>query len=305
MEAGALKSMSSRCLLSLSIVASAVVFATSAHAAPHTFTDAEFANGDWTVVVLQDDSLAQNADGTGEQRLTEGDPDRWRSVSNTWTNDGVDSVTLVTGQMRASSDYAPAVDGPIGSIEFSIAAETTATGTYPDDAQLVFFPVVQQGTATFAADIGAPIGNQWTSLSWGPWVAADFTRFSGSGASHPDFSTSGQPLTFGIAVQSGPLAQTGTWHLDGGIDNWGVTLNEPADGGLGGAGGAGGGAGGEGDHSTTIPPNVAPGAGKILPRDSCSCRIGDRRSGPTSAALLLGLGALGALGRGAARRRRG
>jgi hypothetical protein len=296
--------MSSRCLLSLTIVASAVVFATSAHAAPTTFSDQDFLNGDWTVVVLQDDSPGQDGQASGTQVLTGGLPDAFRSVSNTWTNDGVDSVTVVTGQMRAASDYAPATDGPIGSIELSIAVETTATGTYPDNPQLVFFPVVQQGATTFAADIGAPIGNQWTSLSWGPWVAADFTRLSGSGASHPDFSTSGQPLTFGIAVQSGPLALAGTWSLDGGIDNWSVTLNEPADGGLGGEGGAGGGAGGQGDHSTTIPPNVGPSAGTILPRDSCNCRIGDRHATPTSAALLLGLGALGALGRGAARRRK-
>ena len=300
--------MSRRSLLSLTIAASAVALAPSAHAAPTTVTDGTFSNADWTVVVLKDDSPAQDGQAFGTQMPTGGDPDAFRSVSNTWTNDGVNSVTVVTGQMRAASDYAPATNGPIGSIEFSLAMKTNSdASTYPNPAQLTFFPVVQQGTVYYAADVVGPSNTQWSSLPWGPWTAADFTVFSGSGATHPEFSASGGPLTFGIAVQSGPLPLGGTYSLDGGMDNWSVTLNEPSDGGPGGAGGAGGGSGAGGGHSTTVPPSVEPGVGANLSHDTggCGCRIGEHGSRPVSATALLGLGALGALGRGARRRRNG
>jgi MYXO-CTERM domain-containing protein len=300
--------MSRRSLLSLTIAVSSVAFAPRAHAAPTTVTDGDFANADWTVAVLQDDSPAADGQAFGAQVTSGGDPDSFRSVSNTWSNDGVSPVTLVTGQMRSHSDYAPAgsgqTGGPIGSIEFSLAVETNPdASTYPNPAQLTFFPVVQQGTAYYAADLSGPSGSQWSSLSWGPWTAADFTRFSGTGPAQPDFSSSGGPLTFGIAVQSGPLPLGGAYSLDGGMDTWRVTLTEPTDGGPGGAGGAGGGSGAGGGHSTTIPPNVQPGVGANLSHDTggCGCRIGEQGSRPAATMLLLGVGALGL---GAARRRK-
>jgi len=288
----------SRRMLSLAVLGVVVATAPPIWAAPVTVTDGQFAAADWTASVLQDTTLGATADVVGWQQPTDGHPDACRALSNTWIHDGTGSATIVAGHMRAQSDYAPAMDGAIGSVAFSLDVETTYT-TYPTEAWLVFFPLVRQGDTFYAVELGTPSSTAWSSMSWGPWTASAFSLYAGDtlGPAHPDFSSAGAELVFGVAVQTGPLAVAGAFVTEGGMDNWSVTLNEPSDAGTGGAAGAAGAAGsaGAGGMSTPVPiPSTGPSPAAIPPRDDgCACRVGTVPPHGARPALLVALGAIG------------
>jgi hypothetical protein len=297
-----------RLLPTLALGALAATVTTRAHGAPVTVSDGEFAAADWTVQVVQDSTLGASAEAVGVHQATGGNPDAFRALSNGWSHDGTGSSTVVGGHLRAALDYAPATEGAVGTIDFSLDVETTLT-TYLTEAPLVFFPLLEQGNTIYAAELGSQSSAAWSSLHWGPWTATDFTPYAGDtmGPPHPDFSTAGAALRFGVAVQSGPYDQAGTFTTEGGMDNWSVTLAEPSDAGTGGAGaaGAGGGAGAgatAGHGSIPIPP-AGPGAATGPPRDDGNCACALRAEArPPWMMLAVGLGALAA--RAASRRQR-
>jgi hypothetical protein len=297
----------SRCTLSLTVLGVVVAIAPPVGAAPVTVSDGQLAAADWTATVLQDTTVGLTAEVAGWQQPSNGNPDAFRALSNAWTHDGAGSATIVAGHMRAHSDYAPAIDGAIGSVEVSLDVETTST-TYLADAWLVFFPVIQQGSTIYAVELGSPSSAAWSSLSWGPWTASDFSPYAGDtlGPAHPDFSSAGAALVLGVAVQSGPLPLAGTFVTEGGMDNWSVTLHGPTDAGSGGAGGAAGaagaaGAGGKHGSAATPPVGASPAAIPPRDRDGCGCRVS---RAPLDTAPLWLLGALGTVGARIVRRRR-
>jgi hypothetical protein len=293
-----------RGLMMVAVAATVAAWAMPARGAPATFSDGTFDAASWTVVVLEDNTVGLTAQLTGWPQAGGGNPGSFRALSNIWSHDGVGSSTVVAGHMRALSDYAPSVDGPIGSISVSLDVSTSQT-TYLTEALLGFFPVLKQGNTYYRADLPSEGPADWTTLTWGPSAAADFFVYAGdlNGAAHPDFSATGAAIVLGVAVQSGPHASAGTFMTEGGMDNWSVAVAAPSadDGGVGGAGGQGS---GSGNGSSVVPPT---GIGPAVspPRDDggCGCRLQASLPGSQRPTSLCGLMAIAALA--LARRRRG
>ena len=293
-------------------LASAVIATTvaiSAAGSNETIEDDVFEEVDWFVVELRDETLGDSAGFVGVQQSTGGNPAEHRFVANSWTHDGNGSVSVVGGHLRVAAEYQPSAQGEVGTLDFSFDVRTTAT-TYQTESLLLFLPLLMQNDAYYTARVGAEAADLWASFASGELTAEDFTRYAGDpqAPSTPDFSAQGSPLTFGFATSVGPHALAGTYATDGGLDNFTVSVREPA-GGAGGGGGAGGSAsasGGSSSQGSGTLPSGQPGA--VVPRvdSGCGCRLGtaDDRGHRRHAWWLLAAGAIFATTTGRRRGRR-
>lgn len=287
-----------RSLVFIALPLATMAVASSALGATQTFTDDELFDADWDVVELVDQTFDDGATFSGLRVTVGGNPGAFRGVSNTWSHDGVGSVSVVAGHMRQQADYDPSIDGAITTVSFAFDASTTST-TYPLEAAIVFAPVLEQAGAYYVAGSGIEAGFNWASLSEGSFFADDFALYVGDGPAHPDFTATGGPITFGFAASSGPHATAGLYTTTGGLDSWQVTVSDEIDTPDAGAD-AGGDAGtGGGSSGGSVPPSVAGPPASTLPRKDDGCSV---RPGPSHAAA--GLLLLIAAALGLSRRRR-
>jgi len=291
--------------IGLAAVVFATTVATSAAASNEIIEDDVFAELDWSLIELRDDTLDDSAGFIGVQQSTGGNPTEHRFVANSWTHDGTDSVSVVGGHLRATAEYQPTAQGEVGTVEWSFDVRTNAT-TYQTESLLLFVPVLLQNDAYYAASGGGEATDLWTSFASGELVAEDFTRYAGDplAPAIPDFTNLGAPLTFGFATSVGPHALAGSYSTEGGLDNFRVAVREPGSGGNAGSGGSGGGSsanGGASQGSGTLPSGQP---GTVVPREDagCGCRLA-RADGARYRPGVWGLLAAGAL-LGAGRRRR-
>lgn len=196
-----------------------------------TFTDGTFSTSNWTYATyctapsLMSIVIQQVASG--------GNPGAY--VQTVVTDSGIGMRTTYRSfgsALNSNATWDPSTQGAIGSLDLSM------DGLHPDTSQdPKVFMMLKQGTKYYIDP-----GYVWISPSF-VWIsgalsqtgvtASTFIEIDVSGgslawnlSSHPDFSATGGPITFGIARWCQHLFSTGASDLgEEDVDNWSVTLN--------------------------------------------------------------------------------
>ena len=185
------------------------------------FSDGTFLQSDWDYAVY---TLGNGETQNYSQALSGGNPDSYLYIEDIlpMANSSVFGVFLKKG-----ATYDPAVNGPISSIDYSEDAIMFWGPLFGDGqaSQLV----VKQGNKIYAqTPYFTTQFSEWTPLSRCGLTSADFALFDPNicdfiYTSNPDFSSTGDLLTFGLS-RGNSSNYSGGYSLAGGIDNWKVTV---------------------------------------------------------------------------------
>ena len=181
-----------------------------------TFLDETFANGTWgnTSFVVGPGTVT----ATGTQ-LQDGNPAPAYRLSSTFVASGNTQHYLTS--LGNASTYDPAASGAIGLLSFDFDYRAQHNHRVHLVAEQNGARYIAVGPATFIAFAST----SWQT--WGPFVLRrdDFVERLGTGSnpnSHPDFTSAGAPITFGLETSSnsvGPITHT----ID--FDNFRVEIN--------------------------------------------------------------------------------
>jgi hypothetical protein len=177
-----------------------------------TFTDASFADADWTATKIGDDTPGQAASFTARQEATGGNPGSFRRITHTLRLGSID-----VWHSRRGFVYNPAVQGAIENVGYSYDLSA------PEFTAMAFRLLLHQGNGYYAGPLDATSDASWRGFGRQEMTAAQFDLFLGTGPAHPDFSTSGTPIEFGFLSANTNTVNANATIL-GGIDNYSVTI---------------------------------------------------------------------------------
>lgn len=196
---------------------------------PVIYTDGDFSSGWSDVIIVVDNTVAPGigpgtASGSVSLQSSGGNPGMFRqSTHNATANDW-----LITGGLNTNAIYDPSASGEIFAIDFSI--DLLEDPNVPGESGWQF--ILSQGDVVYySLPLLVFSNSQWQSFKLFSLTASDFDTSPNAGLpggtpnnQHPNFTTSGSPITFGYAlgnfVVGGP-----TLTLHHGIDNWSVVVN--------------------------------------------------------------------------------
>ena len=192
------------------------------------FSDGNFADTDWSHKVYASGSGGSQ---TASQELAGGNPDSFLHIQNTVNTP--DSITWVGGYfLKKGAVYEPSVSGAIQSVDYG---EDAIMFSGFGGGQASFMVIAQADNIYFQFPyLGTNFG-QWSQIIQKGLTAKNFVQFDFSRcniepaclnlSSHPDFSTSGATMTFGFGSANAARVGASGYTIDGGIDNWQVTIN--------------------------------------------------------------------------------
>lgn len=191
----------------LSSVAVVVCTAIAPAKAQTVISDQDFAPGDWEEYVLA------NPSGTGSYQTSQdftGNPSPARSHVMTLQS-GPSNFRF--GQDFIGANYEPQLQGPIAFADVSFDVDFVSAVNAP----MAFYTVsiTQEGAPSYLYVSTPRVVTDTVALGWYNWTlsgltADSFTNLS-PGPIHPDFSSSGGLMYFGIACQfTGPLSGMST-----------------------------------------------------------------------------------------------
>ena len=200
--------------IGVSLWAAVLLLAVNADGQTASFADDTFDDSDWHITRM---SVNNAGSVSAVQEATGGNPDSFRRIINHCAGTG----TIYGFHMKLDAVYNPAVQGAIESLDyfedsrmFVGFGQGQATGpALHQDGRFYFGPGMLSNQST------------WTTQSRTGVAGETFVEFvNGSGhdsGSHPDFSSSGSPITFGFFRRN----SNGTYTINAGIDNWSVVLS--------------------------------------------------------------------------------
>jgi len=214
------------CITSLLMALIATVAAAPVRA-DVTFSDGTFNNADWQVSML-----FQSYNGgsvTGSQVAAGGNPGTYRSI-NTSVNPlaaGTPYSNVLGFNQRLGDTYDPSSQGAIGSLDFSIDFLNINVFGNGQGFELALsqngslFGLLPHNTLTVGG---------WQHFSLTGVTANDFYQITSAppiymfdGTHHPDFSSSGAPISVGFYTATATTDVPFT--LTAGYDNWSVTAH--------------------------------------------------------------------------------
>lgn len=194
----------------LTLLLAICLFATCFAFADTTFTDGTFAG--WTATQTQDGSTGS---ATATQFLSGGDPGAYLQITN---NTG-DSGSFWGVALNPTAVYDPG-SGAILSLGMSGMYSTISVDSLYN-GQCTGLALSQGGTIYVGSYLGPALEcgyyDKWHNVSFSSLDSSDFSSSTGT---HPDFSTSGSQITFGLtAFNLGAGRSTDT-----DFDNFSVTV---------------------------------------------------------------------------------
>lgn len=193
-----------------------------------TYTDGDFASGWVDIVVVVDDSNIvgtgpATASGSVALETSRGNPGALRAS----THNMVYGDRLLTGGRNTNASYNPQSAGAINILDFSIDLidlQESVTG------RTGWLAVVEQGGIVYYSTKGQVFNTAtWKSFYLQGLTSLDFdANPNGSNPQdkrHPDFTTAGEPITFGYVVTNSLTGTSTTRTAKRGVDNWSVTIN--------------------------------------------------------------------------------
>jgi hypothetical protein len=192
-------------------------------AAPAVQAAVQYSDGDFTFWTF--DSLADPGCSTLTERLPAG--------GNPGAQLSCTTVTPLTGGwawaicLDPAANWTPAVNGPIAGVSMDIDVQSVSGW---GQGQALDIVVLQDGKYYGGPAIPHALtgpDTEWHTVLVGPLTADHFVYMQTANGwdpiDHPDFSSSGAPMTFGFTVGNW-ASETYTQHYD----NWRLTVPEPA-----------------------------------------------------------------------------
>ena len=191
-----------------------------------TFSDSEFNDADWELLVLTHEA---GGDTTAVRSESGGCPDAHRIITtmvgtaNRGTQSGV-----IGFHRRIGATYAPAKEGAFEYIDYSECAAVYETVFA--DGQATGPALRQDGKVYFYYLSTGPSGAWYTKSATNIW-ATNFFLVSSVNATqwydpkqHPDFSTNGGPIEFGFWRGNFTCPGCPGYTVSAGIDQWSLAL---------------------------------------------------------------------------------
>lgn len=190
------------------------------------FSDGTFNSADWVVDAFEN---ANGGSAAVSQELLGGNPGAFYHIVNTVSPGAVGS-TIYGLYLKPTASYSPSTQGAI------------INGTLSIDTQMFSGFGLGEATRTLLQQDGelfVRIGNRIDANNVGSWVtkgqsfvANEFQLISETTpgvlvidpTQHPDFSKTGSTIVFGFSSANSTTGTTG-YTIDGGYDNWQITLN--------------------------------------------------------------------------------
>ena len=175
-------------------------------------------SSNWTSVVVVNTS---GGSFSSSHVSTGGNPTDYRQTVHTY---GYGAI--VVAHLNTQCAYNPQTQGALVSLGYSYDLRHFS----PPAGQAVGYRLlVFQDNTYYAGPMDQVFNDLWATFSNTALTATSFTKIAGTGtALNPDFTASGQPITFGyITANSNPNTKTTSTRTSG-IDNWCVrTVSQP------------------------------------------------------------------------------
>lgn len=193
-------------------------------AAAIVFSDADFNPADWVAQAF----LTETSTAAASTQLSGGNPDDHRKI-DLYSSSGFQQPTgkSMLVELKISAVVSPVALGGITVVDYQEDHRCTCVG-----GGVLWGPALEQGGLYYIVP-GNSMPNSftlpWTVEALTGLTATDFEEVVISSptltnaASHPDFSATGLPITFGYVRAKAFLATTSSF-----LDNWSVSINETA-----------------------------------------------------------------------------
>jgi hypothetical protein len=194
------------------------LFSTAATAGASTiFFDSEFNLGDWS---FQSYTTGVGGTFTTTHESAGGFAGAYIRFDTTVFNSANPREQLIASLYNAGT-WNPSIQGGIAHVDFQISdLGIPASGGIGHG----FGALLSQGGNIYDAGFATSDLN-WTTRLFPGFNFQSFSKYSGSGPSHPDFSSNGGIIKFGFYVYSGNAAvNLGDQVLATGFDNWQMTI---------------------------------------------------------------------------------
>ena len=195
-----------------------------------TFSDGTFNLANYTSTTYTQNTGAAGANATFSvtQSLGSGNPAPSLDFNVSWTNNTTFSV--FDGLINSGFSYNPAA-GAISGIKFSLDRNVTFNDSIVFFANASAGALIEQNNKFYLDSITGPSFSEgtWETISATGLTAGDFSLYDFStntldSTQHPDFSTAGGVITFGLRTGLGHVNTNGTGDFDGLSDNLNYTL---------------------------------------------------------------------------------
>jgi hypothetical protein len=184
-----------------------------------SYSDTEFAPGDWTAQVFY--TSGNGGSGSATQQPGGGNPGACRRVTH---NIATRTAKVAVLHERAGATYDPQTQGAIAEIDFAFDAKTIQDPGYGGQSATLG---IKQNGIVYCGPYFSNGSEVWQGTVRSNLTANDFILFDGT-LSHPDFSSSGGAIQFGL-VTSNHNPPDGI--IGGSItiveyDNWSMTIDQ-------------------------------------------------------------------------------
>ena len=193
-----------------------------------TFTDGTFNLANYTQTDFTSNTGAAGATFSVTQSTTSGNAAPSLDFHIDWTVNT--TFTVEVGLINSGFTYSPAT-GAISTVDFSLDRNTTFTDSTVVLANATATPLLEQNGKFYLDQVTGPafVAGTWqtvsaTGLTAGDFSLYDFTTNTLDSTMHPDFSTAGGAINFGLRTGLGHLNTLGTGSFDSLSDNLSFTV---------------------------------------------------------------------------------
>ncbi len=175
-----------------------------------TYSDSEFVNSDWTLFT----ETSNGSSAIKSQVNSGGNPDAWMRVENT-SNNAIISTYIFSN----TAVYSPNTSGAISTLSVTFNHYTFQITPFSSHGQYVGL-AIRQNNKSYYGQFDQSYPSSWASISIASMTQDTFRTLSDAN-DHPDFSTNGSTLSFGLWNYNvdGATRTTGS-----AFDNFSVTV---------------------------------------------------------------------------------
>ncbi len=174
------------------------------------YTDGTFTNGVGQAIDLQ---TSAGSTLSITQGSTTGNPGNFANVQFAFTPTPTGQTKDINrANFRSDFLWDPSVDGPLGTINFSMDVKNLSSTGFSSLVSVFWRPVILQSGLTFSVLSSSlqatPGGSAFQPLIWNFTSVSNWVNFENS-ALIPNFSAGGAPILFGYRVQIGVACSGG------------------------------------------------------------------------------------------------
>lgn len=185
--------------------------------------DGTFDDGNWSTYTLLDTTTPGDASAASGQTSADGDPDPSRETNHDWQASS-SGVSVRFGHLASHLVYDPGTQGPIDTLELQFDVRLPSPIRHVNT--MGFGPLLVQDGLTYVAGVSYPFNppTPWMTIDFAP-ATSDPTNWNKFGApGHPDFSSSGAPITFGYFTSNGGSGTNDRLSATGRLDNYTLVI---------------------------------------------------------------------------------